>query len=152
MATGNGLLVLTNSRGGRDIIPEIRNAVADVMGWSVNRPIRIPEMAITSEQLDGLAGWYRVDSDFPYALRRQMTRRFFDKRIRIQVADSGLTLNVDGTDDPIRLVPMTPNRFWIEGFGMRIGIVELEFHRNSQGVAEAASLHLSNAISRYVRE
>jgi hypothetical protein len=47
---------------------------------------------------------------------------------------------------------MTPNRFWIEGLGLRLGIAELEFHRNSLGVAEAASLHLSSAISHYARE
>lgn len=152
VATGNGLVILTNSRGGRGIIAEIRNAVADVMGWSVNRPVRIPELAIASEDLVGLAGWYRVDSDFPYALRRQMTRRFFDKRLWIQAADGGLTLTVDGTDDPIRMVPMTPTRFWIEGFGLQLGIVELEFHRNCWGAAEAATLHLSNAISHYVRD
>lgn len=151
-ASGDGLVVLTNGRGGNGLITEIRNAVADVMDWQVNQPVRLPELAIAPEQLADYAGWYRVDADFPYAFRRQMTRGIFDQRLQIQAMDGRLTMTVEGSDGAILLVPMTPNRFWIEGFGLRVGIAELEFHRDAHGETEAATFHLSNASSHYVRD
>lgn len=151
-ASGDGLVVLTNSRSGNELITEIRNAVADTMDWQVNQPFRIPEIALSAEQLASFAGSYRVDTDFPYAFRRQMTRSAFDLGIEVKAEDGRLTMTLEGSDGGILLVPMTPNRFWIEGFGLRVGIAELEFHRNAHGETEAATFHLSNASSHYVRD
>lgn len=149
--SGDGLVVLTNSRGGNELITEIRNAVADTMDWQVNQPVRLPDITLSADQLASFVGTYRVDTEYPYAFRRQMTRGLFDRGIEIKAEGGRLTMTVEGSDDAILLVPMTPNRFWIEGFGLRVGIAELEFHRNAHGETEAATFHLSNASSHYVR-
>lgn len=150
-ASGDGLVILTNSRSGNELIPEIRNAVADTMGWQANQPIRLPETTLAEEDLASFEGSYRVDSEFPYAFRRQMTRRFFDLGIEVKAEEGRLLMTFEGDDGGILLVPMTPNRFWIEGFGLTMGIAELEFHRNAHGETEAVTFHLSNASSHYVR-
>lgn len=152
LATGDGLVILTNGAGGNGLITEIRNGVADAMNWEINAPVRVPEIALSADQLSDYAGWYSVDPDYPYALRRIMVRRLFDQRIHIQANGERLTMTVDGDDGAIALIPLSPNRFWIEGFGLRLGIAELEFHRDAFGDTHSVTFHLPNASSHYVRD
>lgn len=152
LATGDGLVILTNGAGGNGLITEIRNGVSDAMNWEINEPISVPEIALSAEQLSDYAGSYSVDTGFPYALRRIMTRRIFDQRIHIAVDGERLTMTVDGDDGAIALIPLSPNRFWIEGFGLRLGIAELEFHRDASGDTQSVTFHLPNASSHYVRD
>jgi len=152
LATGDGLVILTNGANGNGLITEIRNGVSDAMNWEINEPIRVPEIVLSAEQLLDYTGWYRVDTDFPYALRRIMIRRLFDQRIHIEADGERLTMTVDGDDGAIALIPLSPNRFWIEGFGLRLGIAELEFHRDAFGDTHSVTFHLPNASSHYVRD
>ncbi|MBL4537630.1 MAG: serine hydrolase [Oceanicaulis sp.] len=152
LATGDGLVILTNGANGNGLITEIRNGVSDAMNWDINAPVRVPEIALSADQLSDYAGWYRVDTDFPHALRRIMVRGLFEQRIHIQTDGERLTLTVGDDDGAIALIPLSPNRFWIEGFGLRLGIAELEFHRDAFGDTQSVTFHLPNASSHYVRD
>lgn len=152
LATGDGLVILTNGAGGNGLITEIRNGVSDAMHWEVNAPIRVPEIVLSADQLSDYTGWYRVDADYPAALRRIMVRGLFEQRIHIQTDGERLTLSVGDDDGAIALIPLSPNRFWIEGFGLRLGIAELEFHRDAFGDTHSATFHLPNSSSHYLRD
>jgi len=152
LATGDGLVILNNGANGSDLNTEIRNAVSDAMNWQINQPIRIPEIHLSSEQLESFTGSFSADSDYPHALRRLMNRGLFERGLSIQTNGKALTMTVEGNDGAIALIPMTPNRFWIEGFGLRTDIAELEFHRNAHGETEAMTFHLVNASLHYVRD
>ncbi len=152
LATGDGLVILTNGAGGNELITEIRNGVSDAMNWEINTPIRVREITLSADQLSDYTGWYSVDADYPSALRRIMTRGLFERRLHIQTDGERLTMTVDGDDGAIALIPLSANRFWIEGFGLRLGIAELEFHRDAYGETHAATFHLPNASSHYVRD
>lgn len=152
LATGDGVVILTNGANGNGLITEIRNGVADAMNWEINAPIRVPEIALSADQLSDYTGWYRVDTDFPDALRRIMVRGLFEQRIHIETDGERLTLTVGDDDGAIALIPLSTNRFWIEGFGLRLGIAELEFHRDAYGDTQSVTFHLPNASSHYVRD
>lgn len=152
LATGDGLVILTNGSGANGLITEIRNAVSDAMNWEINQPVRAPEITLSADQLSDYTGTYRVDVAYPYGLRRIMVRGLFEQRIHIESDGARLTLTVDGNDGAIALIPLSPNRFWIEGFGLRLGIAELEFHRDAFGETHAITFHLPNASSHYLRD
>ncbi len=150
-ATGDGLVVLINGAGGGDLHREIRNAVSDVMGWEINRPVRVPEIALDAEHLESFVGVYATDAAYPGAHRQQMVRSFFDQDLDIRVEDGALTGGVVGRDFRLPLLALTPNRFLLTGLEMREGIPEIEFHRNAEGVTEGVTFRLANASSYYQR-
>lgn len=152
LATGDGLVILTNGSSGNGLITEIRNGVADAMNWEINSPIRVPEIALSAEQLADYAGSYRVDTDYPQALRRIMVRGLFERQIHIETDGERLIMSVGDGGGAMALIPLSPNRFWIEGFGLRLGIAELEFHRDAFGETHSVTFHLPNASSHYVRD
>jgi CubicO group peptidase (beta-lactamase class C family) len=152
LETGDGLVVLTNGAGGNGLHQEIRNAVADVMNWSVNRPVRIATTTIAPDQLDNYAGEYAVDLTFPSRLRQQLVGGFYDLPLEVRVEAGNLVLEVPGTDRQFALLPVAPSRFIIEGVDLRIGVPELEFHQNGMGQISGMTFHTANAQSHYIRQ
>lgn len=150
LATGDGLVVLTNGAGGRELYTEIRNAVADTMDWSINAVVRAPEVTLPDAARAAYVGVYSVDPDFPLDLRRQMTGFEFDLEVR-SGEDGGLSIGRAGGDRFDTLLPLTPNRFLMPGFAQPIGTAEVEFHRNALGETKGMTLHLANAQSHYLR-
>lgn len=152
LATGDGLVVLTNGAQGGDLFVEVRNGVADAMGWRINAPIRLPESAVGAPALQSFTGTYTVDRAFPMAHRQQMVRWIFDADLSVFVEGGTLMLQVVGRDTRSPLIPTAPNRFVVSDFDMREGIAELEFHRNAFGVTTALTWHVANAQSHYTRK
>lgn len=150
LATGDGLVVLTNGANGDALYPEIRNAVADTMGWTLNAPVRVPDLAVSPDAVAAYAGTYAVDTGFPGPLRQQMSGWGFDLEVRAH-PDGRLTIGRAGGDADGPLVPLSTTRFLMDGFDQRIGTAEVEFHRNAFGETVGMSLHLANAQSYYVR-
>lgn len=152
LATGDGLVVLTNARSGNALNMEVRNAVADVMGWAVNAPVRVPELTLPADMLAGYAGIYSVDADFPLDQRQQMVRWVFDMDMEIRVRDGDLVIGVAGGERFDTLLPLAPNRFLVTGLPQRLGFAEIEIHRDADGVTQGLSLHIGDARSRYIRQ
>ncbi len=75
LATGDGLVVLTNGANGMDLAVEIRNAMNDVMGWRVNPVLDVPALDLTEAQLARYEGVYALDPNFPLDLQAQMAAR-----------------------------------------------------------------------------
>lgn len=152
LATGDGLVVLTNGSGGSALYTEIRNAVADTMGWQINAPVHIPHIHVPEALLDSYAGSYAVDAEFPLDQREQVVHGFFDLNLVVTRQGEELHLAREGGERTIALIPTAPNRFLIPGFNLRDGIAEIEFHRNAFGQTPAMTLHFPNARSRYERQ
>ncbi|MFS1523175.1 serine hydrolase domain-containing protein [Microbulbifer sp. 2304DJ12-6] len=151
LATGDGLVVLTNGARGNDLIIEIRNSAADVLDWSHNRPVYISRLDIGAEQLASFEGAYRPSDSFPLSMREQMVGRFFDATVQIALKDGGLQISRRGSDRWQQLIPTGPNRFMFPAFAQRIGMVELTFHRNARRQTKEMSLTVPSATSYYQR-
>ena len=147
--TGEGLVILTNGARGRALIDEIRNAVADTMGWHVNPPVRPISVPVADEQLDAYAGIYTVDAAFPSDLRRQMSGRFFEVPLEFRVIDGQLAGGRAGGDRFDPMIPVAPTRFVLPGLSLTVGVAEVEFHRNALGTVTGMTFRLENAMSHY---
>jgi CubicO group peptidase (beta-lactamase class C family) len=152
LATGDGLVVLTNGSQGRALIDEIRNAVADTMDWEINRTVIAPELALPAETLAGYAGVYSVDAAFPLELRQHMVGWIFEADLEFRVTADGLAAGRAGGDRFDALIPLTPTRFAMPGLPQSVGVAELEFHRNALGETTGMTFHLEDARSHYVRQ
>ncbi len=153
LATGDGLVVLTNGAQGSDLFVEIRNAVADAMTWKVNEQVRLPELSLKAKEMQTYAGAYKVDPAFPKALRQQMVGWIYERDLVVTYSDEALALGFgENATTTYSLVPTAPNRFILTGFDMRIGIAEVEFHKGANGKTDAATLRLHNAQSHYIRQ
>ncbi|HSN54659.1 MAG TPA: serine hydrolase [Candidatus Sulfomarinibacteraceae bacterium] len=65
---GRGMVVLTNGRGGIELVSEISRAIADVKGWPYLLPDAVTPVDPGGEVRAGLAGRYRVGEDGEVAL------------------------------------------------------------------------------------
>ncbi|WP_300529938.1 serine hydrolase domain-containing protein [Maricaulis sp.] len=152
LATGDGLVVLTNGSRGSALYTEIRNAVADTMDWEINTPVYLPALNLPAAQLQSYTGTYAVDADFPRDQREQVINGFFDQGLIVSMQEGELVLAREGSDQTIELIATAPNRFLITAFNLRDGIAEVEFHRDAFGQSGAMTLHMPNARSRYERQ
>lgn len=151
LVTGDGLVVLTNGSNGNGLHMEIRNAVADAMDWQINPVVRAPELELSEAHLQSLTGVYSPSDTFPVELRQQMQRWIYGADLEIALGAEGLGLGRAGGDSRLALIPVTPSRFIIDGFSMREGVAEVEFHRNASGQTHAMTFYLANAASHYHR-
>ncbi|WP_412546626.1 serine hydrolase domain-containing protein [Maricaulis sp. MIT060901] len=151
LATGDGLVVLTNGARGNGLHMEIRNAVADTMGWQINSAIRYPQIDVPVEMLEAMTGRYVVDDRVPLDHRQQMVSGIFAMELEVALVDGQLFAGAAGGDINIPLVPVSPTRFVIDGLGMREGVAELEFHRDATREVNSMSFHIANASSHYWR-
>lgn len=152
LATGDGLVVLTNGASGNALHMEIRNAVADTMGWEINAVTRIPALDIPEGMLDAMTGQFSPNGDVPLEMRQQMVRGIYAWDLEVTLADGALQVGRVGGDFVLPLIPVSPTRFVIDGLAMREGIAELEFHRDATRQVTGLSFHIANASSHYLRE
>lgn len=151
LATGDGLVVLTNGTRGDDLYVEIRNAVADTLGWKINQPIHIPVIPIHSEVLADYVGRYEPDPSFPRAHREHTVGGMFDDTFEVIFEAGKLQVFRQGRERKYVLIPTASNRFVMSGFDVRVGMAEIIFHRNGQLKTEAMTLEVSDARSFYRR-
>lgn len=149
LATGDGLVVLTNGSNGDDLFIEIRNAAADAFGWEINKPVIAPKLTVDPEMLVQFAGRYSPDQEFPVALREQVIGRFFDEDIQISAHAGDLFFARRGSKNKHKLVPLAPNRFLVPVIQLREGIAEMIFHRGSDAHSNSVTLKINDAASHY---
>ena len=148
LATGNGLVILTNGANGADLAVEIRNAMNDVMGWTVNPVLDVPTLALSEDQLARYEGVYALDSNFPLDLQAHMAAPPFTSDLTIYRENEALMASYNGGQSGARLVPIAPDRFYITDFSLRSGVFELKFNRNS--LAQITSVRASMASAETV--
>ncbi len=78
---GCGVVVLTNSDGGEDLLPEVVNAVAEVYAWPTffpTDPIALakPDPAAEAEELKAAPGRYEISADETMVIRAEGDRLF----------------------------------------------------------------------------
>lgn len=141
--TGDGLVVLTNGAQGDDLYPEIRNAVADSMGWKINAPVVVPDLRLPVAHLQTFIGLYRLNPEFPDQLRQQLVS--LDGDMAIELEGEQLKLKPVGGSRVFPLIPLAPNRFLVSGLDQRVGVAELIAHRNALGRPTGLTLQFENA-------
>jgi len=151
LATGDGLVVLTNGSNGRGLYTEIRNAVADVMGWEIHKPIIVKPTSIPPQMLSGFAGHYSPDPAFPMAERKHMVGNFFDSELEIAIEENALVLKAKGRTTTFELKPLAPNRFIAPAISFSMKPAELVFHKNIHGKTEAFTFEYEGFRSYYQR-
>jgi len=148
LATGNGLVVLTNGSNGMELATEIRNALNDVMGWTVNPVLDVPTLALSEDQLARYEGVYSVDPNFPLDLQAQMAAPPFIFDLTIYRENGQLMASYNGGQSGAALVPVAPDRFYITDFSLRSSVFELKFNRNA--LAQVTSVEASMASAETV--
>lgn len=149
LATGDGLVVLTNGSQGNGLYREIRNAAADAFDWKLNQPVHVPAIGVSEDVLKSYVGKYSPDDSFPVEHRENMIGWIYDDIIEVTFKGGKLILSRDGSTRESELVPAAPNRFLIDGFQSRVGLTELVFHRDSSGQTKAMTFTNPGARSFY---
>jgi CubicO group peptidase (beta-lactamase class C family) len=150
LVTGDGLVVLTNGANGMELAIEIRNAVNDVMGWSVNPPIALPQLPVSAAQLAGLQGVYGIDPHQPAAQQAQLAQPPFNLDLTVIAEGEQLFISYDGGENRAPLTPLAPNRFVLTSFPTRLGAFEVLFHTDAFGAVRAVEAHMPGAQLTYL--
>ena len=70
-ANGDGAVVMTNSDAGEKLAADLVRTIAYEYGWQDFRPVELAPVPLTTAQLDGLVGRYRVGRYSVMAVSRQ---------------------------------------------------------------------------------
>jgi CubicO group peptidase (beta-lactamase class C family) len=143
LATGNGLVVLTNGSNGSSLFVEIRNAVADAMEWKINQAVKVPSIKISPQQLETYTGQYEVNESFPLPLRQQMAAMQGVMNVRLE--GQQLKLISERSGRSYDLLPITPDQFIVQGISLRLGTPILQFYRNAKNQVQGIRFIMSNA-------
>ena len=149
LATGNGLVVLTNGSRGDSLFAEIRNAAADTFGWDINKPTYIPHVKVTNDVLQSYTGQYQPDTSFPVEHREQVIGFVFDSPLQIIIKEGKLMVALNNGNTELDLIPTAPNRFLVPTLSQREDTAELVFHRNNKKLTQSMTLEFPSARSFY---
>lgn len=146
LATGDGLVIFTNSANAGGIRDEIRRAVAAAEGWGMSDAVTVPAVALSEADRAALSGSYRA----------QPTPGIMDDRIAIDGmpnsflvtdADGALWVAANGVGPRERLVPEGPTQFVSAANSDR----RIEFIRSPQGHFDRLVLRVGDAALEAVR-
>lgn len=113
LATGNGVVIFTNSANGTRLYPEIRRAVAEAEGWSTSDALTVPDVALAPFDLASRAGEYSVRDDKTWHAQRLKTD-FRPARFEIIADEAGLQLRSTVDSSSYRLIPADRDHFYLE--------------------------------------
>ncbi|WP_420139474.1 serine hydrolase domain-containing protein [Sphingomonas sp.] len=108
LASGDGLVVLTNGARGDVLGDEIRNAVSDACTWPGDWSVALPAVPVAS-LLDDYVGSYRRRADQDPLLTGFLDTGFSADTIEVVRANDGLSLRSKGRDR--KLVPIDSSDF-----------------------------------------
>jgi CubicO group peptidase (beta-lactamase class C family) len=138
LATGDGLVVVTNGANGDVLADEIRNAVSDALSWPGDWSVTTgaPTMGVLAGGalagaglLDGFAGTYhRRPSQSPEMMGMLDTIYDID---RLMVLRSGDELHMQVRERRRVLAPVTGNRFVVPDAYIPAGTLQLRFNRGA---------------------
>ena len=146
LETGDGMVMLTNSPGGTQLMVEIRNALSDAQGRGVNPLVRTVELPLTA--LADCAGTYRLDTRVPNDLAGNLAGHFESGTLEVAITDGVMTAT-DNKKQKRTLRPLSPTRV--------LGPVEItqlrfEFLRDARGAVYALVAERGNAKVYFRRD
>ncbi|MFK7962202.1 MAG: serine hydrolase [Phycisphaerales bacterium] len=107
LATGNGLVVMTNSDGGGRLAREVALTVDRVHGWDMLSPTVRTVATVPMETLDALAGEYRAEGWGSATITRRGRELYA----------------VPTWDEPTRLLPESATQFFLPDSGMTVRFI-----------------------------
>lgn len=148
LASGNGLVVLTNGARGAALAQEIRNAVADTAHWHIDAPVRTVHLPSKGRRMDVFSGTYAVDDRVPMDMRQMLATLPGTQRLQVQLDRGHLTLGVPGRPGA-PLLPLTPVRFVVPALPVPGATLQVRFHRDAWGRVCAFTLQAGPAHAFY---
>ncbi len=145
LATGDGMVILTNGENGALLRTEIRNAISDAIGLGVNAPVRTLKATLPPSQLTELAGRYHADKNCPSALRRGLNDLFDFSHIDVLHSEAQLRVRTPEETGTLQL--LAPNRFIAPSiYGTRY-----RFHRDAFNKVTSLTVELGDSRACFVR-
>ena len=126
LATGDGLVVVTNGANGDVLGDEIRNAVSDAFAWPGDWSVRTAPIATTTIR-SGFVGSYQRRPDQSLQLAGILDTGFSAEQVDIVESAEGLEMRAKGKART--LVPITSNRFVAPDAYIPAGTLQLLFNR-----------------------
>jgi CubicO group peptidase (beta-lactamase class C family) len=128
LASGDGLVIVTNGANGDVLGDEVRNAVSDALAWPGDWSVR--KSAITANTLfDSFAGPYRRRAEQSPAMMGILDTIFDIDRLEVIRSDGGLQMQIK--DRRRTLAPIASNRFVVPDSYIPAGTLQLQFDRRA---------------------
>lgn len=148
LATGDGLVILTNGENGAALATEIRNALSDALGRGINPPVQAAALDLRAPAYADYAGVFEQDRSVPMALRRALADIFDVPALQVKVADGQVRVGMPGQPRDGQVLPLSPTRF----VSPDIEDLQIEFHRDAWGKVNALTVLHGDARAYYVRK
>ena len=128
LATGDGLVIVTNGANGDVLGDEIRNAVSDALSWPGDWSVRTGPIAAAS-LTDSFIGTYKRRPDQNRKLAGILDTVFSAESLEIARPAEGLQMTAKGKSRA--LVAVTSNRFVVPDAYIPAGTLQLSFDRGA---------------------
>jgi CubicO group peptidase (beta-lactamase class C family) len=128
LASGDGLVILSNAANGDVLGDEVRNAVSDEMGWPGDWSEVIQPIADRG-LFTSYVGRYERRADQPLELVGLLDSGFRHESIEVRAKGDGLALHVG--ERARSLAPLSGSRFVVEDLYIPAGTLQLEFKRGA---------------------
>lgn len=128
LASGDGLVILTNGTNGDVLGDEIRNAVSDALSWPGDWSVRTGPIAATS-LTESFVGSYKRRADQNRALAGLLDTVFSAESLEIIRSGEGLQMTAKGKSRA--LVAVTSHRYVVPDAYIPAGTLQLSFDRRA---------------------
>ncbi|MBJ7438273.1 MAG: beta-lactamase family protein [Sphingopyxis sp.] len=128
LATGDGLVILTNGANGDVLGDEIRNAVSDALSWPGDWSVQTGPIA-AARLFESFLGSYNRRADQNRTLAGLLDLTFSAESLEITRSAEGLQMTARGNSRA--LVAVTSNRFVVPDSYIPAGTLQLSFHRGA---------------------
>lgn len=146
LATGDGLVIFTNSANAGGIREEVRRAVAAAEGWAVPGVAVVPAVRLSDAERAALAGSYAAQPT-PGVLDDRVAIDGMPTGFVVTAADGALWMTASGRGPKERLIPEGPTQFVSEASADR----RVEFVRSPGGAFDRLILRVGDAALEAVR-
>ncbi|MCI3131172.1 serine hydrolase domain-containing protein [Phenylobacterium aquaticum] len=146
LATGDGVVIFTNSASAGPIREEVRRAVAAAEGWDVTGVAKVPPFRLSAAEMDELAGSYRVTGDRG-VLGGRMSIEGPPEAFGVMVENGRLWAQTVGRGTKEELVPEGPTQFVSTADSAR----RFEFVRGVDGRIDSLILRVDDAALSLAR-
>jgi len=128
LATGDGLVIVTNGANGDVLGDEIRNAVSDALSWPGDWSVQTGPIA-TAGLIESFTGGYKRRADQNRKLAGILDTVFSAESLEIARSAEGLQMMAKGKSRA--LIAVTSNRFVVPDAYIPAGTLQLSFDRGA---------------------